>query len=154
MKKCSFIPIVIALLLGTTYSQEKNIVSNETAGLTADKSEIGFRFSYSISTKNFFIITGAVVGLILLISIIYSFCKVPLKKGYNCRCCMRTKYFIKCVIFILFFYIFILYYVFAGFFGLLDGIMPDEQLKEDANYVEKEKKNNAKFVEMHEEENK
>ena len=104
----------------------------------------------------FFIVSliSTVIGIILALALIYSFCKVPLKKGYSCRCCMRTKWFIKAIIFIIISPCVVLYYCMNAIFGCLDGFIPDTKLddcKLDEPPEEKEKQKKDKFVELKDE---
>ena len=77
-----------------------SFISNKT--LNIDSDTININFNYNLNKKKLFLITILITISLLLLSLIYSFWKVPLKKGYACRCCQRTKYFFKGLISLIF----------------------------------------------------
>ena len=130
-----------------------SFISNKT--LNIDSDTININFNYNLNKKKLFLITILITISLLLLSLIYSFWKVPLKKGYACRCCQRTKYFFKGLISLIFLPITIIYYLINGLFGCLDGVFPDTRL-EDCKLDEvdeniNQKSNNKQFVELSEE---
>ena len=132
-----------------------SFISNKTSNI--DSETININFNYNIN-KNQLLISIILITLgILLLSIIYSFWKVPLKKGYACRCCQRTKYFFKGLISLIFLPVTIIYYLINGLFGCLDGVFPDTRLEDckldevDENINQKSNKKNNQFIELNEE---
>ena len=130
-----------------------SFISNKT--INVDSDTININFNYNLNKKKLFLITILITISLLLLSLIYSFWKVPLKKGYACRCCQRTKYFFKGLISLIFLPVTIIYYLINGLFGCLDGVFPDTRL-EDCKLDEvdeniNQKNNNKQFVELNEE---
>ena len=122
--------------------------------LSLNKDTCSLFIDITLSTKLLVIYTSIIIGIILLLALIYSFCKVPLKKGYSGRCCMRTKWFIKSIIFILLSPCVVLYYCMNAIFGCLDGFIPDTKLEDcklDEPPEEKKEQKKDKFVELKEE---
>ena len=128
--------------------------TKDTFHIVINKDTFSLFLDISLSTKLLLIYISIIIGIILALALIYSFCKVPLKKGYSCRCCMRTKWFIKAIIFIIISPCVVLYYCMNAIFGCLDGFIPDTKLddcKLDEPPEEKEKQKKDKFVELKEE---
>ena len=132
-----------------------SFISNKTSNIDSETMNINFNDNIN---KNQFLITIILITLgILLLSIIYSFWKVPLKKGYACRCCQRTKYFFKGLISLIFLPVTIIYYLINGLFGFLDGVFPDTRLEDckldevDEDINKKSNKNNKQFIQLEEE---
>ena len=69
--------------------------TKDTFHIVINKDTFSLFLDISLSTKLLLIYISIIIGIILALALIYSFCKVPLKKGYSCRCCMRTKWFIN-----------------------------------------------------------
>ena len=67
--------------------------TKDTFHIVINKDTFSLFLDISLSTKLLLIYISIIIGIILALALIYSFCKVPLKKGYSCRCCMRTKWF-------------------------------------------------------------
>lgn len=131
-----------------------NNTNSENFYIKISKNTIELYFNHSFSTKLILIYLGVIIGGILLLAAIYSFCKVPLKKGYSCRCCMRTKWFIKAVIFIIVCPCVVTYYIMNALFGCMDGLYPDtkiEDCKLDEPPEEEKKSAKNKFVALEEE---
>ena len=128
--------------------------TKDTFHIVINKDTFSLFLDISLSTKLLLIYISIIIGIILALALIYSFCKVPLKKGYSCRCCMRTKWFIKAIIFIIISPCVVLYYCMNAIFGCLDGFIPDTKLddcKLDEPLEEKKKQKKDKFVELKEE---
>ena len=128
--------------------------TKDTFHIVINKDTFSLFLDISLSTKLLLIYISIIIGIILALALIYSFCKVPLKKGYSCRCCMRTKWFIKAIIFIIISPCVVLYYCMNAIFGCLDGFIPDTKLddcKLDEPPEEKKKQKKDKFVELKEE---
>lgn len=128
--------------------------TKDTFHIVINKDTFSLFLDISLSTKLLLIYISIIIGIILALALIYSFCKVPLKKGYSCRCCMRTKWFIKAIIFIIISPCVVLYYCMNAIFGCLDGFIPDTKLddcKLDESPEEKKKQKKDKFVELKEE---
>ena len=128
--------------------------TKDTFHIVINKDTFSLFLDISLSTKLLLIYISIIIGIIVALALIYSFCKVPLKKGYSCRCCMRTKWFIKAIIFIIISPCVVLYYCMNAIFGCLDGFIPDTKLddcKLDEPPEEKEKQKKDKFVELKEE---
>ena len=132
-----------------------SFISNKT--LNIDSDTININFNYNLNKKKLFLITILITISLLLLSLIYSFWKVPLKKGYACRCCQRTKYFFKGLISLIFLPVTIIYYLINGLFGFLDGVFPDTRLEDckldevDEDINKKSNKNNKQFIQLEEE---
>ena len=132
-----------------------SFISNKT--INDDSDSIKINFNYNLNKKKLFIITLISTLSVLLLSLIYSFWKVPLKKGYACRCCQRTKYFFKGLISLIFLPVTIIYYLINGLFGFLDGVFPDTRLEDckldevDEDINKKSNKNNKQFIQLEEE---
>ena len=128
--------------------------TKDTFHIVINKDTFSLFLDISLSTKLLLKYISIIIGIILALALIYSFCKVPLKKGYSCRCCMRTKWFIKAIIFIIISPCVVLYYCMNAIFGCLDGFIPDTKLddcKLDEPPEEKKKQKKDKFVELKEE---
>ena len=128
--------------------------TKDTFHIVINKDTFSLFLDISLSTKLLLIYISIIIGIILALALIYSFCKVPLKKGYSCRCCMRTKWFIKAIIFIIISPCVVLYYCMNAIFGCLDGFIPDTKLddcKLDEPPEGKKKQKKDKFVELKEE---
>ena len=88
--------------------------------------------------------------VVLLITIIVTFCKVPLRKRQlSKKWGERFKWFIKALCFQIFLPFYIVHYLLKMFFSLLDCMCPDTK-NEPVKYEEKSE-NRSKFVEMKEE---
>ena len=128
--------------------------TKDTFHIVINKDTFSLFLDISLSTKLLLIYISIIIGIILALALIYSFCKVPLKKGYSCRCCMRTKWFIKAIIFIILSPCVVLYYCMNAIFGCLDGFIPDTKLddcKLDEPPEKTKKQKKDKFVELKEE---
>lgn len=90
-----------------------------------------------------------VAGGYVLCAFIFSFFKVPLRRGHRCRCGERTKWFIKALFYEIFF-IFVLFHNFIKIiFTILDLIWPDTK-DEDNKLPEEKPEKNKKFIEFKE----
>lgn len=156
LSKVLLYSLSISLVLSTTNTTTplSPTQNKDTFHLSLNKNTFSLFIDISLSTKLLIIYTSIIIGIILLLALIYSFCQVPLKKGYSCRCCMRTKYFIKGIIFIILSPCVVLYYCMNAIFGCLDGFIPDKKLEDcklDEPSEEKKEKKKDKFVELKEE---
>ena len=129
-----------------------SIVQNKTLNVESKDESIVIKMNYKINKRNLIIISLISIALLLLLSLIYSFWKVPLKKGYSCRCCQRTKYFCKGLISLIFLPVTIIYYLINGLFGFLDGVFPDTRLEDcKLDEVDDNDKSKKEFMELQEE---
>jgi hypothetical protein len=99
------------------------------------------------------VMIGVGIGcFFLLTSIIYSFCKVPLKRGYRCRCCERTKWILKAFVYQIFFLFFIVEFLFRMLFKCLELCCPDTKTEDNklSDEENQKKSKQSKFLELSE----
>lgn len=99
-----------------------------------------------IDWKLYLPIIIAVAAVYIIVAIIVCFWKVPLKRGYRCRCGERTKWFIKALVYEIFFIFVLLHWAIKGIFKLLDCFCPDTKTEDN-----KLPEDRQKFVEFKEE---
>lgn len=141
----SFIFAFINIQLCLCHHNETNITSSSNENIIQDNNHFVIKHEMDISinkqfttyyihlifnTKILLIVISVLFGIIIILSIIYSCYKVPLKSGYNPRHCMRSKYFLKAFLYILFFPCVIIYHCIFVLFKFLDGVCWDQQLEQ------------------------
>lgn len=77
-----------------TNNNDRFIIQNEM-DLSINKNQTSYYINLILNTTYLLILISVLFGIIIIFSIIYSCCKVPLKSGYKPRHCMRCKYFLK-----------------------------------------------------------
>ena len=105
------------------------IIQNEM-NLSINTKQTAYYINLILNTKYLLILISVLCGIIIILSIIYSCSKVPLKSGYKPRHCMRCKYFLKGFLYILFFPCVIIYHCIFILFSFLDGVCWDQQLEQ------------------------
>jgi hypothetical protein len=104
-----------------------------------------------LQTHQIILIAVCIGCFLLLTSLIVSCCKVPLRCGYRCRCGERTKWFLKALVYQIFFVYFVVEFLFKMFFKCLDCICPDTKLEDNKLSEDKPENKNKKFIEMRDE---
>ena len=128
-------------------------LENDTINITGINDTLIFYMNYNFNKKKFIRIILIILALMILLSLIYSLYKVPLKIGKSIKCSQRTKYFCKGLTFLFFFPLTSIYYLLNILFSFLDGIFPDnidaEVLQQTDMSINKKKENN--FMKFNEE---
>ena len=122
-----------------TNINDRFIIQNKM-DLSINKHQTSYYINLILNTKYLLILISVLFGIIIILSIIYSCCKVPLKSGYKPRHCMRCKYFLKGFLYILFFPCVIIYHCLFILFSFLDGVCWDQQL-EQRTFTEQQSSN-------------
>ena len=112
----------------STLIQQKNNAKNKTLSFKSNGPFLVLNAKFTTSKKLFIKLSVMFILLLIILSLVYSFCKVPFKKGLESRCCPRTKYFCKGLFFLIFLPCTIAFYIMTGIFGFLEGIFPNKEV--------------------------
>lgn len=137
------------------FLNEKNKETNSQNQLS-ETTQISFKdlqyeFIFVVKPIDYVLYGFIVFSILLFIATIASFSKVPVQKGYRCRCCQRFKWFIIILMYLIFSPFLLIYYSINGIVGCLNGFFPDKRLEdckldevpepESPNLKDKKKKN-------------
>ena len=100
-------------------------LENDTMNIKLTNETITFYINYNFKRKKFIIIILILISLFLILSLIYSLYKAPIK-NYNCY--VRSKYFFKGLIFFIFLPFTIICLGMNGIYGFIDGVFLDYSL--------------------------
>ena len=112
----------------TLIQQKKNVEKNKTLSFKSNGPFLVLNAKFKTSKKFFIKFMVSFILLLIILSLVYSFCKVPYKKKLESRCCQRTKYFFKGLLFLIFLPCTIAFFIMTGIFGCLEGIFPNNEL--------------------------
>ena len=112
----------------TLIQQNNNSEKNTTISFKSNGPFLVLNAKFTTSKKLFIKLSVMFILLLIILSLVYSFCKVPFKKGLESRCCPRTKYFCKGLFFLIFLPCTIAFYIMTGIFGFLEGIFPNKEV--------------------------
>lgn len=115
-------------------NESGNNIETETSapsknGFTAFK-ELQYELNFVVKPFNYLLIASIVFTVMLLIATIASFSKVPVKKGYQCRCCQRFKHFFIILLYLIFAPFLLVYYCINGLVACLHSCFPDKKLED------------------------
>ena len=112
----------------TLIQQNNNSEKNTTLSFKSNGPFLVLNAKFKTSKKFFIKFMVSFILLLIILSLVYSFCKVPFKKKLESRCCQRTKYFFKGLLFLIFLPCTIAFFIMTGIFGCLEGIFPNNEL--------------------------